>query len=287
MNTQTIFMTGATSGLGLEVASHLAATGAKVVVTARSAEKIIALQEYYKTHHPTGQGKIEHIECDLSSFESIVAACSEFKSKYDRLDTIINNAGVWNFTFKESKNQIEEIWHVNFLAPLLINHLLVDLLAQSSDAKIIYTASGLHQGDINFNDLEFRKGFSNFKAYRQSKLAVILMCRLLAQKLSPNIGIYSQHPGLVSTELGRSGGYFANLFFRLFGLSIEKGAQTLIFLAKEPKNNLISGEYYTRNSVKQITKESYDMTVAEKLFDVSKMYLSKYITQPSLIFGKK
>ncbi len=183
MNTQTIFMTGATSGLGLDVASHLASTGAKVVVTVRNTEKLQALQDYYKTHYPTGQGKIEHIECDLSSFESILAACSAFKNKHDRLDTIINNAGVWNFEYKESKNQIEEIWHVNFLAPLLINHLLVDLLSQSREAKIIYTASGLHQGEINFDDLEFRKGFSNFKAYRQSKLAVILMCRLLAEKL--------------------------------------------------------------------------------------------------------
>lgn len=183
MNTQTIFMTGATSGLGLEVASHLASTGAKVVVTARSIEKVQALQDYYKTHYPKGQGTIDPIECDLSSFESILAACSAFKNKHDRLDTIINNAGVWNFEYKESKNQIEEIWHVNFLAPLLINHLLVDLLSQSREAKIIYTASGLHQGEINFDDLEFRKGFSNFKAYRQSKLAVILMCRLLAEKL--------------------------------------------------------------------------------------------------------
>ena len=287
MNNQTIFMTGATSGLGLEVASHLASTGATVVVTVRSKEKGQALQDYYKSHYPTGQGTIEDIECDLSSFESILAACSTFKSRYDRLDTIINNAGIWNFTFKESKNQIEEIWHVNYLAPLLINHLLIDLLSQSLDAKIIYTASGLHQGDINFNNLEFRHGFSNFKAYRQSKLAVILMCRFLAKKLSPNIGIYSQHPGLVSTELGRGGGYFANLFFRTFGLSIEKGAQTLIFLAKEPKNNLISGEYYTRLKIKQITKQSYDMAVAEKLFAVSKTYLAKYISQPSLIFGKK
>ena len=94
-------MTGATSGLGLEAASHLSATGAKVVVTVRSKEKGQALQDYYKTHYPVGQGTIDFIECDLSSIESIVAACAAFKSRYTRLDTIINNTGVWNFTFKE------------------------------------------------------------------------------------------------------------------------------------------------------------------------------------------
>ena len=280
-----IFITGATSGIGLAAACKLASDGSRIIATARTAEKGNILISRYKSHYPLGKGSIEIVVCDLSSFESIVKACNEVKTKTDHLDVIINNAGLWNFSYRESSNKIEETLHVNVLAPLLINHLLLDHLLISKEAKSIFAASGLHQGDVNFNDLESKKDFSGFRAYRQSKLEVILLCRLLSKKLEKfNIGVYCEHPGLVNTKLGRDANWFSNLFFQLMGVPPEKGAETIIYLAEENKSKLISGEYYTKKVVKKITPQSYDLQVAEKLLISLKPYLANYLGKSSAIF---
>lgn len=282
---KTIFITGATSGIGLVTACELASKGHKVLATARNMEKGNELLSHYRKNYPNGLGIIKINVCDLSSFESIVKACNQVRMENSCIDVLINNAAVWNFSYRESRNNIEETLHVNVLAPLLINYLLLDSLAKSNQAKSIFAASGLHQGDIDFSNLENKEHFSGLNAYRQSKLEVILVSRLLAKKLaSINIGVYCEHPGLVNTKLGRDANWFSNLFFRVMGLPPEKGARTLIYLAEEDKQNLISGEYYYKKEVKKITKQSYDMVVAQQLLDTLEIYLKDYISDPSLIF---
>jgi NAD(P)-dependent dehydrogenase (short-subunit alcohol dehydrogenase family) len=280
-----IFITGATSGIGLVVACELAAHGNKVIATARTLEKGKELTAHYKTLYPKGIGTIEIILCDLSSFECIVNACNQVKTHHTHIDVLINNAGIWNFSYRESKDKIEETLQVNVLAPLLINYLLLDLLIKSKDAKSIFAASALHQGNVDFENLEFKYDFGGFKAYRQSKLEVILICRLLAKKLQPvNIGVYCEHPGFVNTKLGRDANWLSNLFFRVMGMPPEKGARTIMYLAEEDKSKLVSGEYYSQQKVKKITPQSNDMQVAKKLINALKIYLKNYVLSPSLIF---
>lgn len=282
---KTIFITGATSGIGLVTSCELASYGNKVLATARNIERGNELLSHYRNNYPNGKGTIKIVVCDLSSFESIVKACNQVRIENSCIDILINNAGVWNFSYRESQNHIEETLHVNVLAPLLINYLLLDALSKSNEAKSIFAASALHQGDVDFSNLESKEHFSGFNAYRQSKLEVILLCRLLAQKLaSVNIGVYCEHPGLVNTKLGRDANWFSNLFFRVMGLSPEKGARTLIYLAEENKNNLVTGEYYYKKEVKKITKQSYDLHVAQILLNKLEFYLKDYISDPSLIF---
>ncbi len=109
--------------------------------------------------------------------------------------------------------------------------------------------------------------------------------RLLAQKLDEkNIGVYTQHPGLVNTNLSRSAGWLSKLIFNRMGTTPEKGAETLIYLAETPSDELVSGEYYTKKHVQKITNESYDLEMADKLLDLIKGYLKKYVTETSLIF---
>lgn len=275
---KTILITGATSGIGKEVAMELAHQGNNVIFTARrieAAEKIIS---DFDRENKSGKGSLSYIPCDLSSFQSVRDACYSFLKSHDRLDILINNAGIWNFEFKESKNTIEEIFHVNVLSPALLKSLLLPALTKSTDAKIIQTASGLHFGTIDFEDIEGRKKFSGFKAYRQSKLGVILLTRHWAKTLKDQqIGVYAVHPGLVDTRLGRDAGWFSNLFFRTFGIPAKKGAKTLIYLAITPKSELVSGEYYTKEKIKRITKESYDQEMAQKLEALVNQYLNAYL----------
>lgn len=284
MENKTFFMTGATSGLGKEAALALAKKGNTIIALVRNktkGEQLISLNQKLNPN----KGNIKLIEGDLNSFDSIKKACEKIKLRFVKLDCIILNAGIMNFRHIKTENDIEETFQVNLLSPLLICHHLIDLLKESKNAKIIFTASALHQGDINYNDIEFNNNFSGFKVYRQSKLGVILICRLLAQKLAPHdITICSQHPGLVKTELGRSAGWFSKLIFSLMGKSAKKGAENLIYLMETSKNKLISGEYYVNKKVKEITPQSYDINTAEKLLKVIRKYLSKYISTESLIF---
>ncbi|MDB4107049.1 SDR family NAD(P)-dependent oxidoreductase [Bacteroidia bacterium] len=162
--------------------------------------------------------------------------------------------------------------------PLLLCHLLFDSLSKSNNANIIFTSSGLHQGEINFDNLEFVASFSSFKVYRQSKLGVILLCRVLAEKLKKHhISIYSPHPGMVRTELGKRAGWMSRMIFLLMGKSPEKDSQTLSYLMEEAKENLVSGEYYSDKKVTATTPQSYDLEAGSQLLDAVDTYIGKYI----------
>jgi NAD(P)-dependent dehydrogenase (short-subunit alcohol dehydrogenase family) len=276
---KTILFTGATSGLGRLAALKVAAEGAKVIVTYRDKNLGEKLKKDLHSLYPSAKGSIELLECNLSSLSSVHSACQQLKNTYETLDMIVNNAGTWNFEFSETEDGIENTLQVNLLAPMLIINQLREVLRKSDSPKIINTASALHQGSINFDNLEFRKNFSGFKAYRQSKLGIILISRYYQKKFeNSGIHFYSQHPGLVDTGLVRKGGWLSKQFFKFFGKSPEKGAETLIHLILSSPTNLRDGEYFKNCKVsKTDTKESYNLKVAEKLDNVCLQYLDKYL----------
>ena len=282
-----IFITGATSGLGQVSAIKAAKNGDALIILVRDKAKGEALKTELANHSKGRLDKIKIIEGDLNSFDSVYSACEEVKSSFPIIDMIVNNAGIMNFDFKQTTDNVEETLEVNLLSPLLICHLLFDSLAQSKDPKIIFTSSGLHQGKINFDNLEFKESFSSFKVYRQSKLGVILVCRFMAKELEKyNVSIYSQHPGVVRTNLGRDSGWMSRMIFYLMGKSPEKGSKTLSYLIETPNEQLTTGEFYVNKKITGTTKESYDMDVAEKLLKRVKEYLIKYVTTESPIFIK-
>jgi NAD(P)-dependent dehydrogenase (short-subunit alcohol dehydrogenase family) len=287
MKNQIIFFTGGTSGLGKVAACELANLGATVVVTVRNIEKGRILLNYFQEKYKSPKGGFDLLDCNLSSFLSIQQAVLAFQKKYDRLDMLINNAGLWKNQYQETKDAVEETFHVNFLAPLLLTELLAEMLTKSKNARIIFTSSGLHQGKIQLEDIEYRKNFKGFNAYRQSKLAIILLTRLLAEKLSDKyIGVYSQHPGVVKTDLAWESNRAMRTIFLSMGISPQKGSKTLLYLATEPKAYLKSGEYYYKNKVTQTTPESYDMEMAEKLVEHSNKYLGKWLTSKTDLINK-
>lgn len=275
MDQRIIFMTGATSGLGKVAAFELASKGAKLVASYRNKGKADAVLAEYNSLHPNSTGSITFIECNLSSFKSVKKACDELKTKYDVIDQLILNAGIWHFQPRQSQDGVEDIFQVNFLTPHYLIDELLPLVEKSKDGRIILTSSGLHQGKIQFDDIEFKSSFSGFKAYRQSKLGVILLTRFLNKRLKSEVGIYCQHPGVVNTDLGRHASWLSKVIFKLIGTSAKKGARTLLYLAQSPKSDLTSGEYYAKSSLTKTTAESYDMEAAEKLLEVSLEYRKK------------
>ncbi len=272
MKNKIVLITGATSGIGKETALGLAKLGATIVFTTR--DNLKGEKTKKKLIATTNNKNIHMLKCDLASFESIRNCCKEFKSKYDKLHVLINNAGVWDFKRRESKDGIENIFATNYLAPFLMTNLLIDILKKGSPSRIINVTSGMHYGTINFDDIEFKQKFSGAKAYRQSKLGLILFTRLLAKKLEgTGVTVNCVHPGMNKTDLGRDAGGFYQMIFKLMGKNPEIGAETSIYLASSPDVENVTGEYFAKEKIKRSSKESYDMDLAKKLWDVSEKYL--------------
>lgn len=267
-----VLITGATSGLGKETALGLARLGATVVFTSR--DRLKGEKTRDQLIAASGNENIDILKCDLASFKSIKNCCKEFKSKYDKLHVLINNAGVWDFKRRTSKDGIENIFATNFLAPFLMTHLLLDVLKKSSPSRIINVTSGMHYGTINFDDIEYEQGFSGAKAYRQSKLGLILFTRFLARKLEGSgVTVNTVHPGMNKTNLGRDAGGFSRIIFKLMGKDPRVGAETSIYLASSPDVEGITGEYFAKRQIKRSSKKSYDMDLAQRLWDVGKKYV--------------
>lgn len=182
LHNKVVVFTGATSGLGKVAALKTAQLGARVIALVRDMTKGESLMKDFDQLEATNKGSIELINCDLSSIKSIIDACKRVTNKYETIDILVNNAGTWNYSFSVTEDGIENTLQVNLLAPVLIIKLLLPLVQNSDERKIITTASGLHQGNIYFKDIEYRTSFSGFKAYRQSKLGVILLTRLYQKK---------------------------------------------------------------------------------------------------------
>ena len=272
VNKKIVVLTGATSGIGEETAKALAAQGLKLVLPVRNMAKGKALSE--KIHQLTGNGHVDLMECDLSSFDSVRSFAKAFNEKYERLDVLINNAGIWEMNRKDSKDGIELTLAVNHLAPFLLTNLLLDKLKASAPSRIITVSSMAHKyAKINFNDLEGRKGWNFINSYSQSKLANVLFTRQLAKNLE-GTGVVANclHPGFVSTHLFNKMPSILHKPMRLIMVPPEKGAETSVFLAASPEAKSYSGEYFAGKKVAKTTKQARDPQVAEKLWRVSLQY---------------
>lgn len=252
-----IVMTGGSSGLGAAALSNFLNQGHKVILLARNPEKLNVKHDHLRV-----------IKADLNSLQSIRHAANEIIKTQSSIDVLINNAGIWNFDFQESEDGIEQTFHLNVVAPIFLTQLLLPILKNAAHPKVITTASGLHQGSIHFEDIQYRNRFSGFKSYRQSKLCVIVWTRYMARK-EKEVFWATQHPGLVDTKLVRSGSFFAQWFFRWFGKSPEKGAKTLVYLVNENIEKLKTGEFYKNEKVaKTDTLASYDLRNAPKIIEI-------------------
>ena len=271
-NRKNAIITGATSGIGMVIADHLVQSGYSVIVLGRSEKKLGVLKD--RLNLLNSNCDVNTVLCDLSSFESVKESVQSVKSLTKSIDLLALNAGLWNFEFIESKDKIEETFHANLLSHIFIFNELEELIPRNDESKVIFTSSGLHQGEIQFEDIEFRQNFSGFKAYRQSKLGILLLTRWLAkQNEYSGISFYCVHPGMVNTHLGRSAGWLSRTIFKFFGKSKEKGAQTHIHLINQDAKLLKSGEYYANSKITKTTEYSYQMEEAKKLWDIVQKYL--------------
>ena len=276
--TKTALITGATSGIGKVTALELAKRAFQIIFTSRDKQKGQDVkQELIKE---SGNDKIEVLECDLSSLESVKNLAKTVISKYPKLDVLINNAGTWETQRKLSKDGIELTFAVNHLAPFLLTNLLLDLIKKSAPARIVNVSSNLHGGKINFEDIEFKKGYdpTGNKPYTQSKLSNILFTKKLAKLLEEtNVTANALHPGIIKTNLIRNAPGFMKLILGMFQDTPEEGAKTSIYLASSDEVENITGQYFAKSKVKDSGDYSNDPEIAEKLWHVSLEYVKDFM----------
>lgn len=265
-------VTGATSGIGRVTALELARMGATVVIVARSRERGEATQAAIRAQ--TGNEAVDLILADLADLAAVRSAAETFRARYDRLDVLVNNAGIYVDKRTLSADGIELTFAVNHLAPFLMTHLLLESLRNAVPARIVTVSSGAHMaGRGRFDDVRAERGYNGFAAYAESKLANVLFTYELARRLEDS-GITANclHPGAVRTGFAsETGGIFGVLFglARPFMLSPEQGAETSIYLASSPEVEGISGKYFVKRRPQTSSMVSYDRAVQQKLWELS------------------
>lgn len=278
MKDKYVLITGATSGMGKETAWALGNLDAHISFTGRHREKDLKVRK--ELRQKTGNQEIHYYHCDLASFKSITAFTAEFCKSIQKLDILINNAGIWDLEKASSMDGIESHLAVNYLAPFLMTSQLLPLLKNSPSARIINLTSGIHfRGRLDLDDLEFgNRKWKSIDAYTQSKLCNILFTKSLARSLADtNISINCLAPGWVNTGLFRNANPLVKISASMMAMSPTKAARSLVHLATAGELENVSGEYFAGMNMRKSSAESCEKNLADRLWKKTEEYLKDYI----------
>jgi NAD(P)-dependent dehydrogenase (short-subunit alcohol dehydrogenase family) len=267
--TRIAIVTGASSGIGLHTVLGLVRAGMRVVMVGRDRARTEAARRFVREH--SGSDGIDILLADFSRLAEVRRLA--ILSAHDRIDLLINNAGLMSRHYRFSFDGFELTFAVNHLAPFLLTYLLLDRLKASAPARIINVASEAHRGHrLNFSDLSRPQDWGTLRAYGRSKLCNILFTRELAMRLdSSGVVATCLHPGAVATAFGQRGGV-TELVWRLmkpFMKSPEEGAETSLFLATVSDPTPFHGGYVIGKTLARADPAALDSNVARRLWDES------------------
>ncbi|HWF16681.1 MAG TPA: SDR family oxidoreductase [Acidimicrobiales bacterium] len=277
MQGRMIVVTGGNSGIGLETAQALAGMGARVIVTARNADKGRAAVARM-VERLDGQPQVQLVVFDLSDLSSVRRGAEEILEQAPRLDVLINNAGVVLTERHVTVDGYEATFATNHLGPFLLTNLLLDRLRESAPSRIVNVASTAHNAarkGIPFDDLQSSRRYRGMRVYGESKLANILFTLELSRRLAGSgVTATALHPGTVRTGYGADGDARGLLAFGLkisrpFFLSPEKGARTSIYLASSPEVAGVTGQYFVKCKPAKPRRWAQDPEAAQRLWQVS------------------
>ena len=202
-----ILVTGGNSGLGYESVKAFAGKGARVVLASRDLQKGEAAKAKILEAYPAGM--VEVLELDLMDLGSIRSFTNQFISKYDRLDVLLNNAGIMMTPYFKTKDGFEAQMGTNHLGHFALTGLLLDLIKNTSGSRVVNVSSNGHRfGKMDFDNLLFEngKGYTPTSAYGRSKLSNLLFTYELQRRLEDkniDAAALAAHPGASRTNLDR------------------------------------------------------------------------------------
>ena len=278
-----VVITGGGSGIGFEAARFFSGREAQVIIAVRTPSKGELAIKKIKEEFP--EADISMMYIDLANLKSVRQFAKEFSDRYDRLDILINNAGIMIPPYKKTADGFELQFGVNHLGHFALTGLLLPLIERTQGSRVVTVSSIANRGaSIYFDNLDGSKGFSTINFYRQSKFANLLfgveLNNRLKRKGSETISIVC-HPGVSATNLFMRGsekesGNIMNFFVKLFAQPASKGALPTIFAATD--GSLKGGEYIGPDGFMNMSgnpkissegSKRFDSEVAAKLWRVS------------------
>jgi NAD(P)-dependent dehydrogenase (short-subunit alcohol dehydrogenase family) len=268
MDGKRVLITGGNSGIGIVTAVELARRGAEVVLACRDTAKTASALEVINA-----QSKIPavNLPVELANLQSIRDLAASFLDRYDRLDVLINNAGLFPPKQRMTDDGFEMQFGVNHLAPFLLTNLLLDCLKSSAPSRVVTVSSKLHlKGKLNFDAIRGYEKYSSQEAYSASKLCNVLFAVELAKRLEGS-GVTSNvlHPGAVATDIVRDLPWVMRKLVGFMFISPEKGAQTTIMLASDPALADVTGQYYDQCEPAQYSSQADDQALRTRLWELS------------------
>jgi dehydrogenase/reductase SDR family protein 12 len=245
MRGRVVLVTGATSGLGLAAAQGFARLGATVWLVARDSER--GEQARSRVAECCDGGEARLALCDLARLDSVRKLAARLAAETDRLDVLVNNAGVMSAQRTTSADGIELTFAVNVVAPFLLTELLSDMLERSAPSRIVNVSSGgMYLQRLRADDLQSERGeFDGPGAYARSKRAEVILTGLWARRLEPlDIGVHAMHPGWADTPGVRSSLPRFYRATRPLLRSPDQGADTIVWLGSAAEPALDTGGFW-------------------------------------------
>jgi NAD(P)-dependent dehydrogenase (short-subunit alcohol dehydrogenase family) len=262
-------ITGGTDGIGKAAAYDLAAQGAKLLIHGRDPDKGARVVAELKAR--SRNPEIDFLQADFASLAAVRRLAAAVTARAPRVDVLINNAGALFGSRHVTSDNLEETFATNHMAYFVLTMGLQASLRAAVSARVVCTASDAHKGyTLDFDDLQAVKSYSAIRAYGRSKLCNILFTRELARRWS-GTGITANclHPGFVATRFGdASGGFLSTAvsIAKIFAISPEKGAETIVYLASSPEVSGISGKYFYKCRPATPTAGGRDDAAANRLW---------------------
>ncbi|MHA1341497.1 MAG: SDR family NAD(P)-dependent oxidoreductase [Promethearchaeota archaeon] len=281
-----VILTGATSGIGEKLAIKLINSNYKLIILYRNKQKsqnlINKINNLLSNKEEDVRKRIDLIECDLGSLKNIENAIKIIKRNYDKIDVLINNAGVFCWKRELSEDGFEKTMAIDYIAHAKLTLGVLDLIKNSIGGKIINVSSNIHKYfGINFDDIMSERKYNSQIAYSNAKAALVLFTfklhRLLNQTDDIKIFINAIHPGHVRTNMIISG---APKIFRIFSrlipiyINVEDVASNIFNLLVHPEFSRLSGVYFEKNKIGKPHKKMNSLELQDKLWNLTLDWIS-------------
>jgi NAD(P)-dependent dehydrogenase (short-subunit alcohol dehydrogenase family) len=284
MENKVFVVTGVTSGVGRALATEIARTGEMLVMIARDPDRgSAALKEIaLATQNPNLDMQL----CDLSILSSVRNVAEILKSKYEKIDVLINSAGLYRRTRRVTVDGFEEMFAANYLGPFLLTNLLLERLqaaVQADGSARVLNITAPSTVPLNFEDLQGERNFNSLNTFGATKMANLLFTFALARKLeSTGITVNAVHPGVARSGLMREAFAPLRFFTWLISGSPKKAAENIRPLALAPDFEKITGKFFYRGKETDAPAYAYDRAVQQRLWEASEVFTDLAATKGEL-----
>lgn len=277
MKGKTVLITGADGDIGRCTTKGIALNGARIVMACLDAQLAEPVRD--EIVRQTNNNDIEIMQLDLASQTDIRRFAAEFAARYDRLDVLINNAGVFSLKRFDTEDGLERTIGINYFGHYLLTTLLLPVIKRGEKARIINVSSDSYkQATFDPDNLQTRGNYkTGMEAYSLSKLAIVLFTQELAEQLQDTgITVNAVHPGHVATgiwNMWEHPKWYQKLLIKLlhlFLISPDKGALTSMYLACSDEVAGITGKYFSKQKPVPVTSKYNTPQIQKELFALTK-----------------